>query len=115
MAELIPLRQLPSDSFEIVIAGTPYKLRNRWNSREARWRLDIYEQSGNPILLGLKLLSYVNLTERFADERLPTAGHLVVLDSEAPNSNKPYAFEDLDERLKLYFLTNEELDGIILP
>jgi hypothetical protein len=115
MAERIPLRQLPSDSFELTLAGSTYKFRNRWNDREQRWRLDIFEQNGTPIVLGLKLVPFVNLTERFADERLPTTGHLVVTDTEPITSIRPLAFEDLDDRLKLIFFTNEELDGIILP
>lgn len=115
MAERIPLRQLPSDSFDITIDNKNLKLRNRWNDREERWRLDIFEQDGTPIVLGLKIVPYVNLTDRFADERLPTNGHLVVTDTEPPSSLRPLAFDDLDDRLKLIFLTHAELDGIILP
>ena len=109
MAESIPFSLEPSGIVQVAIEGVNYKFRTRWSSREERWRLDILTQDESNILLGLKLSPFINLTDRFADERLPKLGDLYVLDKLPVTTTEPFTFEDLGDRLEVVYITNEEL------
>lgn len=109
MAESIPFSLVPDGTVQVPIEGVNYKFRTRWSSREERWRLDILTQSEVSILLGLKLSPFINLTDRFADERLPKLGDLYVFDKLPPSTTEPFTFEDLGDRLEVIYIPDSEL------
>ena len=111
MAERIPLRALPSDTVQITLEQVPYLLRTRWSEREARWYMDLRTIEEEPIFLAQKLLPSVNLSGRWADERLPQEGDIWCIDLRGTTLT-PYVFSDIEDRLQLWYFTEEESDAI---
>lgn len=105
MAINIPLFQDPFFEQTIALDDRSYRLVFEWNVREGSWRTDIQEQDGTPILTGLKLLPFVNLTQRFTDPRLPS-GSLFVYDKSL--TGLPPGRDDLANRIELWYLTEED-------
>lgn len=110
MAQQIPLISKASHTFQTVLDNTLYQFRQRWNSREGSWRLDINSSEGDPILQGLKLLPNQNLTLQYEDSRLPS-GDIVLISTDA-EILKP-TFDNIDSSVKLIYLSREEIDGAI--
>lgn len=52
----IPLQELPYYEYSIGLEGKTYILTHRWNTREACFYFDIKTETGEPILVGLKLV-----------------------------------------------------------
>jgi hypothetical protein len=77
MPESIPVQDSPFYSELVDLDETTYSLTFRWNDREEAWYFDIAEQDGTVIVGGQKLVPYINLTQRWADARIPP-GSLVV-------------------------------------
>lgn len=48
-----------------VLDGAQYALEVRWNRREARWFMDIYDASGNLLMAGLPLAMGYPMTYKF--------------------------------------------------
>lgn len=106
--ERIPLRPLPSDTLQITVEGIPYKVRTRYNSREARWRFDLLTVTGTPIVQAQKLVHGVNLTGRFADERLPSKGNFWCIDRRTYKDIPEYFLKDVEDNLQIWYITTEE-------
>ena len=111
MATIIPLTPTASSQFTITIEGINLSLKVNWNSKEEAYRLDIFTDTLNPILLGLKLLPTVNLTGQYLDSRLPT-GEFFCVDIESKGVRP--SFEDLGARVQLWYLTEEEIDDFAI-
>ena len=112
MAERIPLRVLPSDTVQITLEQVPYLLRTRYSTREARWRVDLKTIESDILFSGQKILHAVNISGRFADERLPQEGDIWAIDVQGPVNIDDYSLEDIEDRLQLWYLTSEESDAI---
>lgn len=53
----VPARNdLPWYNFKITLSGAVFFLRFRYNTRMARWILDVVDPSGNDVLVGIPLL-----------------------------------------------------------
>ena len=57
--------QLPWQTFKITLSGVIYSLNFKYNTRMARWTMDISDPSQNPILTGIPLLIQRNLTFQY--------------------------------------------------
>ncbi len=68
----IPVRSSPDAySFTIELDGQNYLLRFRYNSRMARWAMDIAKTDGTDIVAGIPLLTNTDLIGRYALTDLP--------------------------------------------
>ncbi|RZL29678.1 MAG: hypothetical protein EOP64_00300 [Sphingomonas sp.] len=77
----LPLDQaLPWYNFSIVLSGTRYGIEVRYNTRDARWRLSLYDAGGAAILLGLPMLTGRSITDQYRTYPVPP-GVLAVIDT----------------------------------
>lgn len=96
----IPLTPL-AQKFSIDLAGVTYNLSLRWNSISTNWVLDVYSSLGSPLLLGIPLVTGVDLFKQFT--YLDFGGGLVaVTDSD---SDAVPTLENLGTASHLYFFT----------
>lgn len=63
-AYTIPLIPTPQ-TLSIILGGTQYTLRVLWNSASSCWVLDIYDVSGNPVVLGIAIVTGADLLSQF--------------------------------------------------
>lgn len=108
MAVKIPLRRLPSDIIGSTVEGIPLQFRNKWNDRDSSWHVDILTETGDAIVLGLKLLSNVNLTNRYVDERLPATGDFYSVFLGAAEARPTY--ESLGDSIQLWFIPDSDFE-----
>jgi len=100
----IPVQVGTPQSFSINLGGTTYQLtlQYRNDSVTPSWVLDIADNSGNPIVQGIPLVTGANLLEQYS--YLGFNGGLFVLNSSDPDA--PPTFENLGGDCLLYFATN---------
>ena len=59
----------PEESFQIVIFDILYNLRQLWNTSGQYWTLDINDEDGNPLVLGVKLVTGIFLLKQYPQVR----------------------------------------------
>lgn len=89
--------------------GRDYLLRFRYNERENRWYLSIYDEEEEPILLGLKIVANWRLLKPYKYDPNVPPGELIAVDMTGNGS--PPGLDELGEgrRCELLYLTREEL------
>jgi hypothetical protein len=100
-AFLVPLLPTPQ-TLTISLAGVRYQLTVRWNQINKSWVIDIADNSGNPILTGIPMVTGADLLEQFG--YLGFGGKLV-----AETSSDLFAvptFANLGNDGQLYFVVN---------
>ena len=107
MVDLIPLRQLADDTIAVIVNDTPLQFRNRFNTADGSWHVDIFTEAGETIVLGLKLLPRINLTGRYVDDRLPPNGDFYGIDL-GLRGQRP-DFNSLGTDIQLGFVLDSEL------
>jgi hypothetical protein len=104
MADIvIPLRtDILAYALKVTLDNVVYTLRFRWNSRLAKWIMDISDVSENPLLMGLVLYEGIPLIWRFVGriEGLPPGGFLVV---DETGQNRDPDVETLGTDVKLIY------------
>lgn len=68
----------PAWSQEVQLDGRAYQLRGQYNTRSDQWTLDILTRTGEPIILGKRLVLDFPLLGDETDPRLPPGGLYVV-------------------------------------
>ena len=91
-------------NYNLDINGTTYFLRFRYNSRMARYMLDILDADKVIIIAGLPILSSVPTIEDYVDIRLPDG---VILPFDVDGEQKNAEVEELGDRVRIYFEANE--------
>jgi len=66
MAVKIPFKDYPSFVERVVLDGTPYRLRFRWNTTGQFWTLQILTAAGVVILAGIKIVLDYELIHDYA-------------------------------------------------
>lgn len=97
---------LPSYQETVSIGGASYRLAFQWNTRTESWTFDISTTTGEPIVLGTRIVPDWDLLGRFVDRRLPV-GRFIAHDRSG-NGEKPGRHE-LGDRVLLIFATEDEL------
>lgn len=72
----------------------------RWNDRDQAWYFDLLDETGDPIVSGLKIVLGVLLGRRCRDPRFPSGA---IFASDLSNSNREATLTDLGVRVKLYY------------
>lgn len=108
MAIEIPLTTNPFYTERVKIENRVFNIIVFWSTREQAWYLTIKTSQSESILTNLKLLPFVNLTGRFQDNRLPKGAFIcfAVAGDNPPNRN------DLGTRVKVWFLTEEDIEFV---
>lgn len=71
----IPVPDQPHSEQSTVLDGVSYILRFDWIERAGFWRLGLYTAGGDPIVLGISLVSGVDLFSPYrSDPRVPVGG-----------------------------------------
>ncbi len=109
--ELIPVFNDYADYSEsVVLDGSPYRLAFSWNTRGEYWSLTVSDSSGNVLVDGLKLIINFELISEYAAAGFPL-GALMAIDTTGTLTR--IGRNDLGEKVKLYYLTGEELAQVL--
>ncbi|KAA6459622.1 hypothetical protein DYQ86_16010 [Acidobacteria bacterium AB60] len=98
----IPL-QATNQRFQISLAGVQYQMTVRWNAMNETWVLDLADQSGNPILSGIPLVTGEDLLAPFG--YLDLGGQLIVQTSN--NTDAVPTFTNLGTLSNLFFVVTD--------
>lgn len=97
----IPLSPTPQ-TFTITLAGVIYQMTVKWNWVNASWVLDIADASGNALLVGIPLVTGVDLLEQYG--YMGFGGQLVCQTDNDPDAVPTYA--NLGTTGHLYFIVS---------
>lgn len=81
MATKIPLDDLVDQSgvtFTIELAGDVFRITLRFNDRDERYYLDLFDEDDSPIIVGVKVVLATPLLNRVVDPRRPKGDFLAV-------------------------------------
>jgi hypothetical protein len=90
----------------VPIGDVMYLFDVRWNSRDEAHYLDIFEENGTPVALGIKLVLGVNLARRNLH---PLLFRYVFSVIDTEQSGVDAAFDDLGRRVRLIMRDMREL------
>lgn len=97
---------LPDYEMDLPLDGETFTLRFRWSAREAAHYMDVYDQDGERVAAGLKVVLGRKLGLRRIGRGMP-AGALIAVDTarrgQAPGET------DLGDRVQVYYLEADEL------
>ena len=96
----------------VLLEGSEYSFHFRWNDRAEHWTLDILADDETPLLCGrLIRIGHPLLSQWKHLTRLPP-GELIAID----NSKRwdPPGRNELGDRVKLIYLTSEELSAALI-
>lgn len=111
MPQELPL--FPSDpNYSVItaLAGIPYVLDVRWNTRGAAWYLGIRDESGSAIRVGIRVVLGVMLGRRSVDPRFPPG---FIFAADTSNRGEEADLDSLGSRVKVYFYTFAEWTAAI--
>lgn len=97
---LIPLASVPQ-TLSITLAGVVYNLNVYWCRPAQTWILDIADNSGNPLVGGIPLVTGADLLAQYAYKNF--GGKLIVQTDN--NALMPPTFDNLGTSGNLYFVT----------
>jgi hypothetical protein len=95
--------------------GREYQLTFQWNQRESKWYLDIRDQDGDDIVVGIKLVANFSLVARVADARIPPgmliASDLTVVPGDGKTSYDP-GLRELGTRVVLLYYPVADIEAL---
>lgn len=101
----------PIQRFSAVLNGTTYGFRVRWNDRESRWYMDVYEADGTPIKVGIAIVLGAYLG-RGSTHDLFMSGIFVARDTTRQLAEA--GFDDLGTRVEVWYFTRDEAAQTIM-
>lgn len=63
--QIIPFKTPAAWQAQITFTSTIYIIYLRWNAMNKYWVMNIIDRNGQPIVLGIKVVTNFNLTEQF--------------------------------------------------
>lgn len=97
----IPVRSdLPAYEFDITLDGKIFNLSFAWNDRSELWSMDIFDENGNELLMGVPILTNWDLIGRFRMKTLPPRMFLCV---DTAGEGKNPGIDDFGSRVILVY------------
>ena len=84
--------QVPWQKFKITLSGAIYTLEFRYNTRMARWLMNVNDPSNNPILEGVPVLINRNLTGQYTTLSVPAGIFFATDDTGQGNQPTQFSF-----------------------
>lgn len=100
------IQQIPASNdfgayvFRIDLEATTFTFAFRYNTRMSRWIWDVMDANGDPLVMGIPLLTLNNLIGRFKVSGLPL-GDFILIDERGENINPER--NDLGERVIMLY------------
>lgn len=107
MAVEIPLVEDGQSHFTQITSldGVDFLFEFRWNEREQRWYMDLYEADGTPVVTGIKVVADWSLL-RLVVRDLRPAGEIYSYDTTGEGDPR---LGDLGTRVRLIYIPEAEL------
>lgn len=102
---------LPYYSQRVTLEGSTYNIILKWNERDSVWYMSLLTDENVPLMSGVKVVSDFPLNRREASSDGPP-GLFVAYDTSEEGIDA--GFEELGERVLLFYYTQEEVEGAIL-
>ena len=103
---VIPFRQFPSFTEEIILDDASYRFAFKFNDRGQYWTMTILNPSLEVLVAGLKIVLSYGLTTDLNKENLPKGDFMAAaLDPQ----QQTIAQEDLGDSVQLVYITEDEI------
>jgi len=107
IVELPITQEGPFFGFGTELDGVTYRFAFRWNERISQWVLDLSDGDGALVVSGVKVVIDTPLFDRFRGRAAVPPGEVIAVDTE--NGGRDADLEDLGRRVRLYYLSSDEL------
>lgn len=102
----------PNHEFTCQLDGAQYLLRARWNARDLSYYLDVSDEAGDPIRVGIRIVLGALLGARCSDARFPP-GLLIAVDTSSPTGMGIDAgIDDLGARVQVWYYPLGDLSAL---
>ena len=103
----IPIRASVSiQKFDIALDNIVYQMVAKWNSRSEFWTLDIFDENGGDVVLGIALKLGARLLKQFGLDM----GEMIIVDD--TNSGTEASLSSFGISTTLVYFTPAELEAI---
>jgi hypothetical protein len=107
----LPVRaDLPDFTFKQELDGVVYTFNFRFNVRFGYWIWDLSDEVGNPILLGVPVMTDVDIASRFLMPEMPP-GQFVVIDESGEQRNPDRT--NFGGEVKMFYLDEAEFSEVV--
>ena len=103
----IDLDAYADNKFKVLVNDSEIFIKTTYNSRSERWFLSFSDTDDQPIVRSCKLLPNRRVT--YSQTGLPTGGDFYCIDTFDIDNTPELGFDSLPDRLKLYWLTYDEI------
>jgi len=93
-------------SFTAELEAVLYFFELKFNDRSKLWTLNIYDSAKDPILLGARVQTDVDLISRFQDTRLPPG---LIMSNDTEEKGRDPEFSSFGREIKLFYFDEAEL------
>lgn len=108
MAVQIPIRaNVPAQTFDITLNDLAYTLTAKWNSRSEFWTLDIVDENGIDLLVGLCLKLGARLLRAFNLD----IGEMIVVDDTSTGTEA--SLTNIGISTQLIYFTPDEIEAVL--
>ncbi len=109
----IPIASLNAQSTQTIsLDGVVYRMVFTFNTRRLAWDMTFGLADGTVLVAGIKLLPQIDLLGRHKDIRIPK-GRLFISDIEDGNTALRPEKNELGTKLRLFYFTEVEFNGLI--
>ncbi len=105
--QIIPTTpNVPAYNMLCVLGDKTFSLSFTWNTRDRGWYIDVADDEGTPIAMGLRIVVGTLMMRRCVKANRPN-GFFFAVDTNGTNVDP--AIDDLGTRVKLLFLSPEDI------
>lgn len=95
----------------VILDGTRYTLGINWNAREQAWYVDLADSAGNPICMGVKVVSGLPLWNQYKGIGGFPPGDLYLSDNLGNPQTAVCGYADLGQRFTLVYIELADIQG----
>jgi hypothetical protein len=92
----------------MILDGKRYILGFNWNAREGDWYVDLADDQGTPICMGIKLTPNILTWHQYKGVGGLPAGDLILFDTQGNLQTASVGFADLGARFMLAYIENAD-------
>lgn len=108
IATEIPLFSDPIYQYNISIENRSRQLRFKWNDRTSSWYMDLYNEDGTEVLLGIKLVPQYPIAVDYNMGGYGLTGFFILLQKNINQLGRENSLiTDIPERYSMFYINNE--------
>lgn len=104
----LPLFSDPSYQYGAAVENRARQFKFNWNDRTKTWQMDIYNDDGTPVLLGMRLVPQFPMFVDYPLSKYGLTGYFILVQKNANQLGRSNSLiTDIPERYTLFYVFEE--------